>query len=112
MTASRLTGTRLIDIRENVSWSFDSSFVVIENKGQPIPIDVVDAVLAREVTCDRIKAAWQLDETAGLLILSSISADGEVLQQKATIPIKPAGHIRVNLGTRQYNMFREKSKQP
>ena len=110
ITSNRMMGTRLIDINEAVSWKFESSVVVIENDGGPIPTDVVNAVLPNEMTCHRIEAEWQLDEPAGLLVLSRISVDGASVDQEATIRIKPAGHVRVNLDARQYNMFREKPK--
>jgi hypothetical protein len=44
VTTQRLSGTRLTDIREPLSWSFTNSTVVIEHEGQPIPADVGDAL--------------------------------------------------------------------
>jgi len=108
VTAARLTGTRLVDIRDNVSWDFDGEFVVIENKGQPLPPEVLATVVAGASTCQRVQAAWQLDQTNGMLLLSNILVDGKAVDQKTAISIKPAGHVRVNLGTRQYNMSRDK----
>ena len=46
-------------------------------------------------------------QAAQALVLSQITADGEDTQAEAVLPIEPAGAVRVNLGDRQYNMFRE-----
>jgi hypothetical protein len=112
MTTQRLTATRLADIREGLSWSFADSVVVIENRGQPIPSDLVEDLLGGQSTCKRIEATWQLNEKSGLLRLSSMKVDGEKIDTEATISIKPAGHIRVNLGSRQYNVFSGEAKGP
>ena len=106
MTTQRLSGARLNDIREPLSWTFNDSIVVIENGDQPIPADVVEALLADRSTPVRIEATWHLDEKAGTLHLSEIMADEERCDKEVAIPIRPAGHVRMNLGTRQYNVFR------
>lgn len=112
VTTQRLTGARLTDIREDLSWTFTDTVVVIENKDQPIPSDLVEALLGGHSTRTRIEASWQLNEKAGLLRLSSMKADGVKIDQETTIPIKPAGHVRVNLGSRQYNLFPGGAKEP
>ena len=112
VTAARLTAMRLTDIRRNVSWTFSDHFVTIENQGQPIPVDVVKLVLGDTRTCTRIEADWQLLEQAGVLQLSQCRADGESIAGDIAVPIRPAGHVRVNLGERQYNMFRGEGMSP
>ena len=112
VTIQRLSGARLTDIRENLSWSFLESVVIIENKGQSIPSDLVVALLEDQSTCNRIEAAWQFDENSGLLRLSSMKVDGRKMNTEASISIKPAGHIRVNLGDRQYNVLPGEAKTP
>ncbi len=112
VTASRLTGTRLTDIHRTVSWSFSDRHVTIDNQGQPIPADMVESVLGDKRTCSRIEADWQLLEQAGLLQLSQRTADGESIADSIAVPIRPAGHVRINLGERQYNMFRGKGMSP
>ncbi|MCL4205613.1 MAG: hypothetical protein KJ000_24290 [Pirellulaceae bacterium] len=112
VTATRLTGTRLTDIHRPVSWSFSDRRVTIDNQGQPIPADVVEGVLGDTRTCWRIEADWQLLEQAGVLQLSQCTADGESIAGHLTVPIRPAGHVRVNLGDRQYNMFRGQAATP
>jgi hypothetical protein len=112
VTTQRLSGTRLTDIRGDLSWTFDESVVVIDNNDQPIPSDVA-AVLVREGAAPaRVEADWRLDEAAGVLHLSNAQADGEKTDVDAAIPIAPAGHVRVNLGDRQYNMFRNATAAP
>jgi hypothetical protein len=112
VTAARLTAVRLTDIQRNVSWEFSDRLVTIENQGQPIPVDVVESVLGDTRTCTRIEADWQLLEQAGALQLSQRRADSESIAGHIAVPIRPAGHVRVNLGGRQYNMFRGEGRQP
>ncbi|MBW1641517.1 MAG: hypothetical protein JRJ76_01635 [Deltaproteobacteria bacterium] len=112
VTTQRLTTARLTDIREGLSWTFADSVVVIENKGQLIPSDLVQTLLGGQSTCKCIEATWQLSEKSGLLRLSSMKVDGEKTDTEATISIKPAGHVRVNLGIRQYNVFPNEVKEP
>jgi hypothetical protein len=112
VTASRLAGTRLTDIHRTVSWSFSDRQVTIENQGQPIPADVLESVLGEPRTCSLIEADWQLLEQAGVLQLSQRKADGESVAGSIAVPIRPAGHVRVNLGDRQYNMFRGEAVTP
>ena len=112
VTAARLTATRLTDIQRKVSWEFSDRIVTIENQGQPIPVDVVESVLGNPRTCTRIEADWQLLEQAGVLQLSQRKADGESIAGHIAVPIRPAGHVRVNLGERQYNMFRGERTAP
>lgn len=112
VTAQRLSGTRLTDIRGDLSWTFDESVVVIDNNAQLIPADVADVLVREGATPVRVEANWRLDEAAGVLHLSHRKADGEAIDAEAAIPIAPAGHVRVNLGDRQYNMFRNATKEP
>ncbi|TRZ42622.1 hypothetical protein D4S03_12300 [bacterium] len=112
VTPQRLTSARLTDIREDLSWSFTDTVVVIQNKDQPIPSDLIETLLGDKTTRTRIEASWQLDEKAGLLRLSSMKVDGEKIDRESVLPIKPAGHVRVNLGTRQYNLFPGGAKGP
>ena len=108
VTTQRLTGTRLTDIREDLSWTFSDTVVVIENKDQPIPSDLVEELLGNRSTPTRIEGTWQLDEQAGMLHLSNVKVDGEDIDTELAIPIKPAGHVRVDLGSRQYNLLRSR----
>jgi len=106
VTTQRLTGSRLTDIRENLSWTFSDNTVVIENKDQAIPPDVVQELLGDRPLATRIQATWRLDEKAGMLRLSNAKADGDDSATDINIRINPAGHVRVNLGSRQYNLSR------
>ena len=106
VTTQRLTGCRLTDFRENLSWTFSDTTVVIENKDQAIPSDVVQELLGDRSLATRIQATWRLEEKAGMLRLSNAKADGDVSATDITLRISPAGHVRVNLGSRQYNLSR------
>ncbi len=112
VTAQRLTGTRLTDIREPLSWRFKGSTVLLDYAGQPIPSELVEALLGDRLTPVRIEASWHLDEEAGTLHLSDVKADEASIDKEVTISIGPAGHVRVNLGSRQYNMFRDSAEDP
>ncbi len=112
MTVERLIDTRLIDIHRPLSWTFTNTTVVIQFEGQPIPSDVVEALLGPGSTAVLIEASWQLDENAKTLCLSDMKADSESMDKEVTIAIAPAGQIRVNLGSRQYNMSRDRTKSP
>jgi hypothetical protein len=86
--------------------------VVIENRGQPIPPDLVQELLGDGSVPKRVEAAWLYDEKSGVLRLSDATADGHKIARELVIPIKPAGQVRVNLGSRQYNLFRVKTNDP
>lgn len=112
VTTQRLTGSRLIHIRQDLSWTFDDSTVVIENNGQSLPPDLVQELLGNGTAPKRLEAAWRYDGKAGVLHLSDATADGQKIATKLVIPITPAGRVRVNLGSRQYNLFRVKTRNP
>jgi len=106
VTISRLEGSKLVDIRTDVSLSFQKGFITIENNGGPIPPDLVVELLSNGMTPNQIEAKWQFDEKANTIELQDVTLDGETFASKPSIPIRPAGHLRVNLGSRPYNMFR------
>ena len=112
VTTERLSGTRLSNIREPLSWSFTDSTVVIEYDGKPIPSDVVEALLGDGSTTAHIEASWRLDEVTGTLRLMGVKSDQTSIDKEVTILIAPAGHVRLNLGSRQYNLFHERANHP
>ena len=106
LTRDRLESTRLTDIRREVSWTFSGATVVIDNKDQPLPADIVETLkLEPGASYRRVEASWELDEQAGVLRLSRITADDAEIAQPLQLSIAPAGPIRVNLAGRQYNRF-------
>lgn len=112
VTTERLTGSRLVDMRQDLSWTFDDTTVVIENRDQPLPQDLVQELLGDRTAPIRVEADWEYDEKSGVLRLSDATADGDKIAKDLAIPIKPAGQVRVNLGSRQYNLFRVKTNDP
>jgi hypothetical protein len=119
VTIERLSGNRLTHIHSNLSWTFNDKVVQIENAGdsnavenkrQPIPPALVQELLGNQSTPTVIIASWELDEKAGLLRLFDAKADGQAINKKISVTIKPAGQVRVNLGNYQYNVFRNNSK--
>ena len=112
VTTERLVGSNLVDIRDGPSWTFSDSVVVIENKDQPIPPDLVQDLLGTRTTPKRIEATWRFDDKMNMLHLSNAKADGMTIGSEIGVPIQPAGHVRVNLGSRQYNLVRNGAKAP
>ena len=86
--------------------------MVIEHEGQPIPADVVDALFGDGSAPVRIEASWCLDEFAGTLRLTGMKTDQASIDKEVFIPIAPAGRGRANLGSRQYNFFRDRVNDP
>ncbi|MCY2976796.1 MAG: hypothetical protein NTW52_19235 [Planctomycetota bacterium] len=84
--------------------------VVVENSGKPISPDFVQELLGNQSTPTVINTTWQLDEKAGLLRLFNANVDGQKIDAEIRVLIKPAGHVRVSLGGRQYNLFRNIAK--
>jgi hypothetical protein len=112
VTTERLTGIRLSDIRQDLTWTFGDTTVVIENRGQSIPPDLVQELLGDGSVPKRVAATWEYDEKSGVLRLSNATADGQKIATELVIPIKPAGQVRVSLGSRQYNLSRVKTSDP
>ena len=112
VTTEKLTGSRLVDIHQDLSWTFDDTAVVIENGDQPLPQDLVNELIGEGTAPRRVEAAWEYDEKSGVLRLSDAMADGHKIAKELVISIKPAGQVRVNLGSRQYNLFRVKTNDP
>ncbi len=112
VTTERLAGCRLTDIHNDLSWTFSDTDVVVENKDQPIPSDLVQELLGNQLTPTIIKANWRLDEKAGILHLFNTKANSETIDGELRILAKPAGQVRANIGNRQYNVFRNSIKGP
>jgi hypothetical protein len=104
VTADRLEGNRLTGLGRDVWWTFAGNDVVIDSGGRPIPEDVADTVLGRGSAPKTIVARWTLDTSAGMLRLTDISVDGQPVAATPSVPIRPAGQVRVTLGGRQYNL--------
>ena len=112
VTTERLRGSRLVGILQDLSWTFDDTNVVIENKDKTLPLDLVEELLGGGTAPKRVEAAWKYDDKSAVLRLSDATADGHKIAKELNIPIKPAGQVRVNLGRRQYNVFRVKTNDP
>ena len=112
LTVDRLSNVRLTHINQGLTWEFTDNSVVIENNGKPIPADIFNDLLTDETTPLQIQATWTLDSKAGILRLTDITVDGEQSEREAELPISPAGHVRINLGGRQYNRYAGEAKSP
>ncbi|MDG2185992.1 MAG: hypothetical protein P8K79_09960 [Mariniblastus sp.] len=112
VTVGRLKDSRLVYIRSDLTWNFIGNRLVIENGNQPIPPDLVEELVGKPLTLKRIEASWTLDGTSDMIRLSDVKLDGEALPANLNISIRPAGHVRVDLGSRQYNLFPGKALDP
>ena len=112
VTVGRLKDSRLVYIRSDLTWRFIGNQLVIENKNKPIPLDLVEELVGKPLTLKRIEASWTLDSTSDMIRLSDVKLDGEALPGNLNISIQPAGHVRVDLGRRQYNLFPGKAMDP
>ena len=105
VTTARLKDARLQFIRSDLNWRFPGQQLLIENGGEPLPPDLVEELTGQKATLQQMEATWALNPTADRLQLSDVRLDGEKLDRELTISIEAAGHVRVNLGSRQYNLF-------
>ena len=104
VTIERLTSSVLTDIKQkDLCWTFTHSVVSIENNGEPIPSDVVDSILHHADECRKIEATWSLSNDATKLTLSELKVDGEPMDGNVDLKISPAGAVRINVDSRQYN---------
>jgi hypothetical protein len=102
---ARLRGARLSDIRSSTTWDFTPTRFTLANQGNPLPVSIAAAVLGSDTKATRIVGDWRLDEPAGVLILWNMERDGQKVDTTASVAIRPAGAVRANLGTDQYNIF-------
>lgn len=108
ITVERLVGRRLADIKQKqISWRFDATTVTIDNNGDPLPQHILDDLQLQRDSCKQIKAAWSLSASNDRIAFTEFEIDGEATAGEATVAIEPAGPIRANLGSRQYNILRE-----
>jgi len=112
VTVERLNDSRLVHIRSDLTWRFVGNGLVIENNDESIPVDLVEELIGEPVTLKRIEADWTLNAASDTVRLSDVRLDGEKIDQVLSISIQPAGHVRVNLGSRQYNVFPGQAMDP
>ena len=112
VTVERLKDSRLVYIRSDLTWRFIGTGLVIENKDESIPVDLVQELIGEPATLKRIEADWTLHAASDTIRLSDVRLDGEKIDQILSISIQPAGHVRVDLGSRQYNLFPGKAMDP
>jgi hypothetical protein len=107
ITATRLTGARLEYHRADPSlvWTFTAKTFVLELGGQTRAPDLIETLMGTSASVLRIRGNWKLEEQKGRLLLSNIQGDGKKGRRRTSLAIEPAGHIRVNLGTYQYNLI-------
>ncbi len=85
---------------------FGESTVEITYKDGPIPPDIVMDILGNDQIPQKITASWTMIDRDTKLRLFDIRIDDEYTDHECTLPIAAAGLLRVNWGSRQYNLFR------
>lgn len=109
VTAARLQGTTLAFIRnKDLLWKFTDAALEFTNNGFPIPGAFASEVLGQEGSPNKITASWELKDDNSTLRLFNVMADGEPSAAEVSLPISPAGKIRINLGSHQYNLRKER----
>lgn len=103
VTPKTLAGSEFVDISDDThKWIFHDSEFHLE--GAPIPPDLSKHI-GFEGPVKSATGLWRIDEAAESLVLSEITGDGKAIEGVVRIPLTPAGHVRVNIGARQYNGF-------
>ncbi|MEM7473597.1 MAG: hypothetical protein AAF483_01255 [Planctomycetota bacterium] len=107
INSQRLTGNTLTEIGRttNLRWKFDDSTVEISFQNGPIPTAVVEDLLGPGTKASTISASWELQEKNQTLHLENFLVDGEPVDHETNLDIKPAGPIRIDLGSQQYNTY-------
>ncbi len=110
--ASRLRGWTFKELghidHARLAWSFDESTCEITFKDGVIPAPIVMDILGDSSTPSKIVASWELIQKNTQLRLFDIEVDEAKSNRETTLPISPAGKVRVNIGSQQFNMIRTK----
>ena len=100
----RLKGARLYAIQSTTTWDFTDTRFTVANRGGPLPVNVAESLLGPGTAASRVVGNWRFDEKANVMILSEMEKDGQKVDATVSLPIHPAGTVRVNFGTEQYNL--------
>jgi hypothetical protein len=103
---------RLDPIVRDAKWYFslkDDQFV-LECGGDKLPAELQKAFLEPDEKASRIEGKWQLVDGNNKMVFSNILVDGKQRAGDVSFRIEPAGLIRVNIGSHQYNVMPERTK--
>lgn len=107
LTPSRLRGSTATYIgNRDLTWSFADTTVQFTHQDKVIPGEFASEIVGEESPPKIISASWELTDGNRKLHLFNITIDEEPSDLEASLPIAPAGHVRINLGSYQYNLGR------
>ena len=107
VSASRLQGSTLASIRnKDLQWTFMDSTLEFTNNEAAIPVEFAIDIAGEKSSPKKISAAWELTDDNTKLRLFNVTIDDEASDKEVSLPISPAGHIRMNLGGQQYNLHK------
>lgn len=102
---SRLRGSTATYIgNRDLTWTFADTTVQFTHLDKAIPNEFASEIVGEESTPKIISASWELTDGNKKLHLYNITIDEESSDLEASLPIAPAGHVRINLGSHQYNL--------
>ncbi len=104
----RLKAARLEPIIRDAKWfwSFSSERFILDAGKELLPSDLQIALLGADLNASRIEGKWNLVDDIRKLVLSDIQVDGKGKSDgEVILAIEPAGPVRVNLGSYQYNII-------
>jgi hypothetical protein len=89
-------------------WTFtEKEFVIKKGKG-PIPADLLEQLLPKDMKADEIRGEWKIDKKDPLLVLTKIKVGGEKEKKKkeglkeAVFPIYRSAPIVIRIGEPQF----------
>jgi hypothetical protein len=87
-------------------WSFSNERFVLDAGKELLPSDLQIALLGHDLKASRVEGKWNLEDDNRKLAFFDMQVDGkEKPGWDAKLAIGPAGPIRVNLGSYQYNII-------
>jgi hypothetical protein len=103
----RFKACRLDPIVRDAKWYFSlkQERFVLECGNERLPAELQKAFLDSDDKACRVEGNWQLVDGNQKLMFSHLVVDGKPRGGEVTFPIEPAGLMRVNLGSHQYNVI-------
>jgi hypothetical protein len=106
VTASRLTGALLESIRDDKAlWAFSRDRFALKLGERPEARSLAEKLMGKKTDAMRIEGRWKLASDRGQIELSEIQAENVRGAESVALAIGPAGLIRINIDTMQFNFF-------
>lgn len=107
VTTERLTGATLVSVNEGpvVQWTFTQTGFDVHAGEKELPAEIVETLRGTGVAGEQIEGTWRFDADKSELVLTRRIEGAEPNEFHVALPISGAGHVRVNLGSLQYNVL-------